>query len=79
MKKGKEYTHCVVRFEEEMFDNKSVTDLIPMNWLTDEETTCSYPRKSDYKYLQKWVEECKKPNKSWLHHQQISIIKKTSN
>lgn len=49
-----------------------------MKWIDKNQKLCSYPRKNQYKYLEKWVKESKTVQTSWLHSQEIMIIKKSS-
>lgn len=73
-----QFTHAVVNFTREEKNRHQNVDLIPIIWIDKNQATCSYPKKSQYKNLPKWVEESKPVLKSWMHLQPIEIIKRTS-
>lgn len=68
--------YAVVEFNEKK-NNKKVVELVPLCWLSERETMCSWPPKEDVPKLARWIEMAIGPFESWLKYP-IKIICKAS-
>ncbi|XP_033213713.1 uncharacterized protein LOC117170785 [Belonocnema kinseyi] len=46
------------------------------SWINENTHTCFYPKRKDYSEINKWIQEDKNPDDSWLKNQKIKVIKK---
>ncbi|XP_034936332.1 uncharacterized protein [Chelonus insularis] len=68
--------YFVVKFAEKR-RGQSLIDLIPRSWLINREKPYMYyyPPKQEYRYLENWVKNRKKPNKEkWIVSKNIEIL-----
>ncbi|XP_057324044.1 uncharacterized protein LOC130666793 isoform X1 [Microplitis mediator] len=68
----KEY--AVVEFEEWINDKKAV-EVVPIGWLTEDETVCYWPPKNQEENVQKWIEMKYAPGKTWIKYP-VNVISK---
>ncbi|XP_044577152.1 uncharacterized protein LOC123260206 [Cotesia glomerata] len=67
--------YAVIEFDETINNNK-VVELVPIDWLTEDETMCLWPPKKDEDKVEKWVEfEVGPYYETWLKYP-IKIISK---